>query len=401
MLPAASVTLTVSVLLPGEMGTETRQVLNAVAVEASTPLTLTLCNALESLAVPRTVSVAASVYDTGVGKTMVPVGGVRSTRQVADAGEASVSPAAVARTRIVCELSANPVSCSGVVAASQPALSRLYSKVAPATVALSVNDAEVELVSDAGPPEIVVSGAIGGGGAVSVQVNDAGVASTFPAASMARVRNVCEPFASPSTESGNVAGTNATLSTLISNVAFTSPRAIAENVAGWVVIVVFGVTVSCVSGGVVSTTQVRVAGVASMLPAASRARTSKVCEPSVTLVRACGLVAAANAAASTRLSNVELVSLEVKVNEAEAEFVRDAGAAEIVVSGAVVSGGGGGGGGGLPPLPPPPPPQALNRRAAHEKSAQARARVNWMYIDCLPLAGEFELFRRPSVRAGS
>jgi hypothetical protein len=24
-----------------------------------------------------------------------------------------------------------------------------------------------------------------------------------------------------------------------------------------------------------------------------------------------------------------------------------------------------------------------------------------MYIDCLPLAGEFELFRRPSVRAGS
>jgi len=120
----------------------------------------------------------------------------------------------------------------------------------------------------------------------------------------------------------------------------------------------------------------------------------------VTLVRACGLVAAANAAASTRLSNVELVSLEVKVNEAEAEFVRDAGAAEIVVSGAVVSAGGGGGG-GLPPLPPPPPPQALNRRAAHEKSAQARARVNWMYIDCLPLAGEFELFRRPSVRAGS
>jgi hypothetical protein len=122
----------------------------------------------------------------------------------------------------------------------------------------------------------------------------------------------------------------------------------------------------------------------------------------VTLVRACGLVAAANAAPSTRLSKVELGSLEVKVNEAEAEFVRDAGAAEIVVSGAVVSaGGGGGGGGGLLPLPPPPPPQALNRRATHEKSAQARARDSWMYIDCLPLAGVFELFRRPSVRAGS
>ncbi|HMC56812.1 MAG TPA: hypothetical protein VKH19_16660 [Gemmatimonadaceae bacterium] len=162
-----------------------------------------------------------------------------------------------------------------------------------------------------------------------------------------------------------------------------------------------GAAVIVVSGGVLSTTQVNDAGVASVLPAESRARTSKVCEPSVILVRACGLVAAANAAPSTRLSNVELVSFEVKVNEAEAEFVRDAGVAEIVVSGAVVSAGGGGGGGGLPPLPPPPPPQALNRRAAHEKSAQARARDSWMYIDCLPVAGEFELFRRPSVRAGS
>ena len=41
---------------------------------------------------------------------------------------------------------------------------------------------------------------------------------------------------------------------------------------GWAVIVVFGAVVSIV--------QVKLAGVASVLPAASVARTSKVCEPS-------------------------------------------------------------------------------------------------------------------------
>jgi hypothetical protein len=41
-----------------------------------------------------------------------------------------------------------------------------------------------------------------------------------------------------------------------------------------------GFTVMIVSGGVTSTIQVRAAGVASVFPAPSIARTSKVCEPS-------------------------------------------------------------------------------------------------------------------------
>src|SRR5436190_2599675 len=171
----------------------------------------------------------------------------------------------------------------------------------------------------------------------------------------------CGPSARLPVVYGTVTAANCPPSTLASNVPPVSVL-VAVNVAELTTAVLDGAAVIVVSGGVLSTTQVNDAGVASVLPAESRARTSKVCEPSVILVRACGLVAAANAAPSTRLSNVELVSFEVNVNEAEAEFVRDAGVAEIVVSGAVVSAGGGGGGGGLPPLPPPPPPQALNRR---------------------------------------
>jgi hypothetical protein len=55
-----------------------------------------------------------------------------------------------------------------------------------------------------------------------------------------------------------------------------------------------------VSGGVASTVQVRLAGLASTFPAASTARTLKVCEPSVRLVIVNGLVHPLNDPLSTR-----------------------------------------------------------------------------------------------------
>ena len=62
-----------------------------------------------------------------------------------------------------------------------------------------------------------------------------------------------------------------------------------------------------------STVKVRLAGVGSVLPAGSVARTSKVCGPSASADVVNGVVQAANAAASTRHSNVEPASVEVKV----------------------------------------------------------------------------------------
>jgi hypothetical protein len=69
-----------------------------------------------------------------------------------------------------------------------------------------------------------------------------------------------------------------------------------------------------VFGGVVSAVHVRVAGEASTLPAASRARTRKVWEPADSPVTLRGEVQAAQAPLSIWHSNVAPASLEVKVN---------------------------------------------------------------------------------------
>ena len=65
---------------------------------------------------------------------------------------------------------------------------------------MNANDAELELIVPVGPLVIVVSGA-----AVStVNVRVAGVASTLPAASIARTRNVYVPSASGPSVRGEV-----------------------------------------------------------------------------------------------------------------------------------------------------------------------------------------------------
>src|SRR3954454_24231625 len=85
-----------------------------------------------------------------------------------------------------------------------------------------------------------------------------------------------------------------------------------ENVG---VLSLLGVTsgVSVVSGATVSMTKVCDAGVASWLPAASVARTSKVCVPSVSAAVVNGVAQLAKAAVSTRHWKLDPVSVEVKL----------------------------------------------------------------------------------------
>ena len=69
----------------------------------------------------------------------------------------------------------------------------MHSNDDPAWVALNPNDAEAELTVPLGPLVIEVSGAV----VSTVHVRVAGVASTLPAASLARTENVCDPSARP------------------------------------------------------------------------------------------------------------------------------------------------------------------------------------------------------------
>jgi hypothetical protein len=123
----------------------------------------------------------------------------------------------------------------------------------------------------------------------------------------------------------NAPGTSAA-SILHSNVA---PASSAPNVnVGVVSLVRFGGPASpVIAGPVTSTVKARAAGVGSTLPAASRARTAKVCGPSGTL-GAYGEVQALNAPPSIAHSNVP-GSLDVNV--------KGGPPSSSVVSGGVVS----------------------------------------------------------------
>jgi hypothetical protein len=98
-----------------------------------------------------------------------------------------------------------------------------------------------------------------------------------------------------------------------------------------------GPAVIDVFGAAVSTVQVNVAGLASVLPNASRARTSKVWLPSARPEYACGLVQAVNAPPSSLQSNVLPASVEVNEKLAPVWLVGFAGVEVMLVSGAVAS----------------------------------------------------------------
>jgi hypothetical protein len=119
-------------------------------------------------------------------------------------------------------------------------------------------------------------------GDTTVQLRDAGVPSTFPAPSVARTSKACVPSTSAEYVLGDVHAAKAPASTRHSNVDPVSVD-VNSNVAVVEVTEPDGPLVIVVSGGVVSaggeTVHVREAGVESVFPAASFARTSKVCEP--------------------------------------------------------------------------------------------------------------------------
>src|SRR3954447_7850858 len=91
------------------------------------------------------------------------------------------------------------------------------------------------------------------------------------------------------------------------------------------------------TGGGGTTVNVRVAGVPSRLPAASRARTWKVCPSVASGGSVRGDEHGANAPASTRHWKLAPLSFALKANDGMRSLVDPLGPAVIVVSGAIVS----------------------------------------------------------------
>jgi hypothetical protein len=140
-----------------------------------------------------------------------------------------------------------------------------------------VNAASVNLDGSAGVDVMLVSGAARSTAHVCV----AGVGSVFPAGSVARTANVCGPSESPVRLLGEPHEAQAPLSSRHSKV---DPLSVEmnEKVAEVALVGSVGADVIAVSGTEVSTNQPTDAGVGSVFPAASVARTSNVCGPSAT-----------------------------------------------------------------------------------------------------------------------
>ena len=134
------------------------------------------------------------------------------------------------------------------------------------------------------------------------------------------------------------------------------------------VIVVSGAVVS--GGGPAATVNERVAGVASVLPATSVARTATECAPSLSAPVVHGLVQLAHAPESTWHSKTELASVAVKAKVGVLSLDVPVGPDVIVVSGAVVSAGGAA--------------ATVNERVAGEESVLPAASVARTATECAP-----------------
>ncbi|MFP5452314.1 MAG: hypothetical protein ACLGG9_11295 [Thermoleophilia bacterium] len=104
-----------------------------------------------------------------------------------------------------------------------------------------------------------------------------------------------------------------------------------------VLITAAGACVIVVCGAVRSTVNDTEAGLASVLPAASVARTSNVCAPSLRPVNCTGETQGANDAPSRRHSKVDPASDDAKLTLVEIVLITAAGAWVIVVCGATLS----------------------------------------------------------------
>jgi hypothetical protein len=153
-----------------------------------------------------------------------------------------------------------------------------------------------------------------------------------------------------------------------------------SKLAAVAVVVPDGPAVIVVSGAIVSTVQVRVAGVGSMFPAGSFERTSKVWRPSASPEYAAGETHTANAAPSSAHSKTDPASSDENAKVAESRFTVPEGPEPSVVSGGSVSAGGGGGGSGS---------AIVHVRAAGEVSvfptaSVARTSKVWLPAACEP-----------------
>jgi hypothetical protein len=153
----------------------------------------------------------------------------------------------------------------------QAAPSSWQAKLAPVgSLELKLKPALVEFVVAAGPAVIEVSG-----GVVSiVQVKLAGIGSALPAASVAVTWKVCDPGARPVYACGLVQAAVTPSSEQLK----LEPDSVEvkEKLAPVAFVGLLGLLVIVVSGALVSIVHVAEAGVASVLPAASVARTEKV-----------------------------------------------------------------------------------------------------------------------------
>src|SRR3954453_22543287 len=182
------------------------------------------------------------------------------------------------------------------------------------------------------PGEVIVT--VGGARSID-QVYVAGVASRLPAASTARTSKVWLPSASAAVVWRLVQALQLPPSIRHSNVAPPSGE-LKPKVGVASLSRAGGFEPMLVSGGVRSTVHVCVAGVPSVLPAVSVARTSKVWLPSASAAVVCGLVQALQLPPSTRHWKVD-VSLALNVNVGVASFEGSAGPESSEVFGAVLS----------------------------------------------------------------
>ena len=111
------------------------------------------------MSLPVKVKVAEEPFDGFVGlDVMVVSGGAVSTVHVKLAGVGSTFVAAsTARTWNVCDPSARPVYVCGLVQGAKPAPSRAQSNVAPTSLEVNVNVAEVEFVGFVGVDGVLLS----------------------------------------------------------------------------------------------------------------------------------------------------------------------------------------------------------------------------------------------------
>ncbi|MEJ7787875.1 MAG: hypothetical protein WKF96_23990, partial [Solirubrobacteraceae bacterium] len=173
----------------------------------------------------------------------------------------------------------------------------------------------------------------------TVKVALAGVMSRFPAASVARTSKVCWPSLSVAAVCGELQSAKAWPSKRHSKLASASLEA-NSNVGVSSALVADGPVVIVVCGGAVSMTlKLRLAGVGSVLPAASVPRTSYLCRPGLTALVVCGEVHDAKGSPSTRHSKLDPASSALNANVGVSSSLVGGGPAVIVVSGGVVSGG--------------------------------------------------------------